>query len=156
VHEGGGPGRVADLFDTVPGVQGAGCAGVDDQPVLGEPQVLHGHAEQVPDGAVGAVAAEQQATGEGLGGAVRDEAGVYPDRPLRERVVDAVDRADLAAAALVDQRVPVDPVAQQRLQIGLVEHVGCGEAVVAGVELAAELGHDPVPRVEQAQSAAGS
>ena len=33
--------------------------------------------------------------------------------------------------------------------------LAAGEAVVAGLELAAELGHHPVPGIEQAQSAAG-
>jgi hypothetical protein len=155
VHEGGGAVRVADLLDPVPGVQGAGDAGVDNQPAFGEPQVPHGHAEQAPDGAVGAVAAEHQTTGEGLAGAVPNEAGTYPHRSPTERVFDAVDPVDLHTAPEVDQRVPVDLVEQQRLQVGLVEHVGRGEAVVTGPDVAAELGHHPVPGVEQAQPAAG-
>ena len=49
----------------------------------------------------------------------------------------------------------IDPGEQQLFQVGLVEHVGLREAVLAGLVVAAELGHHAVPGVEQAQSAAG-
>src|SRR5439155_1978399 len=52
VHEGGGPGGVAHLLDTVPGGERGAGADVDDQPAFGEPQVLHAHAEQAANGAV--------------------------------------------------------------------------------------------------------
>src|SRR5271165_574868 len=65
-HEGGGPGRVADLLHPVPGVQAVPGLDVDDQPAFGEAQVLHGDPGQLPDRAVGAVAAQHDPPGEGL------------------------------------------------------------------------------------------
>ena len=50
----------------------------------------------------------------------------------------------------------LDPGEQQFFQVGLVEHVGLREAVLAGLLVAAELGHHVVPGVQQAQSAAGA
>ena len=64
LHERGRPGGVADLLDAVPGLQPAGDPDVDDEPALGEAEVLHRQARQVPDRAPGAVAAQDQAAGE--------------------------------------------------------------------------------------------
>ena len=66
LHEGGGPGGVADLLHAVPGVQAALGPDVDDEPALGEAQVLHGDPGQLPDRAVGAVAAQHDRAGERL------------------------------------------------------------------------------------------
>ena len=51
--------------------------------------------------------------------------------------------------------MPLDPGEQQFFEVGLVEHVRLREAVLAGLVAAAELGHDAVAGVEQAQPAAG-
>ena len=51
--------------------------------------------------------------------------------------------------------MPLDPGEQQLFQVGLVEHVGLREAMLAGLVVAAELGHHAVAGVEQAQPAAG-
>src|SRR5580700_1026052 len=67
----------------------------------------------------------------------------------------AVYSGHLGPAAEVDQRMPLDPGEQQFFEVGLVEHVRLGEAVLAWLVVAAELGHDAVPGVEQAQPAAG-
>ncbi len=75
--------------------------------------------------------------------------------PTRAGGIVIVQPAHLGAAAEVDQRVPLDPGEHQLFQVGLVEHVGLREPVLAGLVAAAELGHDAVPGVEQAQSAAG-
>ena len=80
---------------------------------------------------------------------VRGYAGVYPDRVGGERARGAVQPADLGPAAQVDQRVLFDPGEQQFFQVGLVEHVRLREAVHAWLLVAAELGHDAVPGVEQ-------
>ena len=48
-----------------------------------------------------------------------------------ERAGGAVQPAHLGAAAEVDQRMPLDPGEQQLFQVGLVEHVGLREAVLA-------------------------
>ena len=71
------------------------------------------------------------------------------------RALGAVQPGHLGSAAEVDQRVPLDPGEHQLFQVGLVEHVRLREAVLAGLVVAAELGHHAVPGVEQAQSAAG-
>jgi hypothetical protein len=55
-----------------------------------------------------------------------------------------------------DQRVLHYPVQQELFEVGLVEHVRLREAVQADLVLAAELGHDAVAGVEQAQPAAGA
>ena len=57
-HRGGRPGRVADL--EVDRIEHARLVedDVDDEPVVEEPEVVHGDAEQVAHGAVGAVAAD--------------------------------------------------------------------------------------------------
>lgn len=112
-------------------------------------------ADQPPDGAVGAVAAEYQAAGEGAGGLVGHSAGVDAYRWGGQRAVGAVDRVDFDAAVQVDQGMLVDPLEEQGFQVGLVEHVGPGKAVVGRLGGAAELGHHPVPGVEQAQPAGG-
>ncbi len=83
------------------------------------------------------------------------DAGVYPDRVRGERVQGTVQPGHFGAAPEADQRVLVDPGEQQLFQVGLVEHVGLGEAVLAGQLITAELGHHEVPGVQQAQSAAG-
>ena len=155
VHEGGGPGGVADLLHAVPGVQAVLGLDVDHQPVLGEAQVLHGDPGQVPDGAVGAVAAQHDPAGERL--RLAADAGVDPDRGRGERAggIVVVQPGHLGAAAEVDQRVFLDPGEQQFFQVGLVEHVRLREAVFTALVLAAELGHDAVVGVEQPQPAAG-
>src|SRR4029453_4685294 len=156
VHEGGGTGRAAYLPDPLPRAQRGRGPDVDDQPAFGEPQVLHVDADQPPDGAVGAVAAEYQAAGEGAGGLVGHSVGVDVYRWGGQRAVGAVDRVDFDAAVQVDQGMLAHPLAQQGFQVGLVEHVGPGKAVVGRLGGAAELGHHPVPGVEQAQPAGGS
>ena len=64
LHEGRRPGRVAHLLYAVPGLQAAGHPDVDYQPALGEAEVLHSEADQVPDRAPGTVAAEHEAARE--------------------------------------------------------------------------------------------
>ena len=82
---------------------------------------------------------------------------MHPDRGRADRAggIVIIQPADLGAAAERDQRVPLDPGEHQLFQVGLVEHVRLREAVLAGLVVAAELGHDAVPGVQQAQSAAG-
>ena len=60
------------------------------------------------------------------------------------------DGVYLDAAVEVDQRVLGDSVEQQCVQVRLVEHVRCREAVDAGMGFAAELGQYAVLGVEQA------
>lgn len=50
--------------------------------------------------------------------------------------------------------MPPDPGEQERVQVGLVEHVGLREAVHPGPQVAAELGHHPVAGIEQTQPTA--
>ena len=154
LHEGGGAGGVADLLHAVPGVQAGLGLDVDHEPALGEAEVLHGDPGQLADRAVGAVAAQHDPAGERL--RLPGDAGVHPDRGRgRAGPWVAVQPGHLGAAAEVDQRVPLDPGEQQLFQVGLVEHVRLREAVLAGLVVAAELGHHAVPGVEQAQPAAG-
>ena len=87
--------------------------------------------------------------------AVRADAGADQDRRRVKLGLGTVQPDNLGPAAKVDQRVPGDPVKQERFQVGLVEHVRLREAVHPWVLVAAELGHDAVPGVEQAQAAGG-
>ena len=153
LHEGGGPGRVADLLHAVPGVQAGLGPDVDHEPALGEAQVVHGDPGQLPDRAAGAVTAQHEPAGERL--QVSGDAGVYPDRVRGERARGAVHPADLGPAAQFDQRVRLDPGEHQLFQVRLVEHVRLRETMLTGLVLPPELGHHAVPGVEQAQSAAG-
>jgi len=154
LHEGGGPGGVADLLRAIPGIEGGRGAYVDDQPSFGKPEVIHGDAGQLPYGAAGAVAAQHHGSGERhrLAGG---EAGVHPNWGRGERAEGAVHPEHLGSAPEVDKRVPGDPGEHQLFQVRLVEHVRLREAVHPGLLVAAELGHDAVPGVEQAQPAAG-
>ena len=79
---------------------------------------------------------------------------MHPDRGRAGGIV-IVQPVDLGAAAERDQRVLFDPGEHQLFQVGLVEHVRLREAVHAWLVVAAELGHDAVAGVEQAQPAAG-
>jgi hypothetical protein len=98
--------------------------------------------------------------------ALAADAGVHPDWPRgllgvcgegagARGAVRAVQRGHLGAAAERDQRMPLDPAGYQLFQVGLVEHVRLREAVLAGLVVAAELGHHAVAGVEQPQPAAG-
>lgn len=72
----------------------------------------------------------------------------HPDRA----VAVLLDADDLRPTAQFALRAPGEGVAQQPLQLGLVEHAGLRVAVMA-VLGAAELGHHPVPGVQQPQPA---
>jgi hypothetical protein len=48
LHEGGGPGGVADLLHAIPRVKAGIGPYVDDQPSFGKPQVFHGDPGQLP------------------------------------------------------------------------------------------------------------
>jgi hypothetical protein len=153
LHEGGGPGGVTDLLHAVPGIQAGAGADVDDQPSFGEAEIVHGDADQFPYGAAGAVAAQHCRPGERPRNP--GDTSMHPDRCTGKRAEGAVQPEHLAPAAEADQRVLRDPGEQQLFQVGLVEHVRLREAVLAGPPVAAELGHDPVPGIQQAQPAAG-
>ena len=153
VHEGGGPGGVADLFHAVPGVEPATDPDVNDQPPLGEPEVFHGDPGQVPDRAPRAVAAQYQASGERAHRLTRRQPRGHLDRGGGQRPGRIVIGKDLGPAAEADQRMLRNPGQQELFQVGLVEHVGLRVAVQPGL-VPAEFGHHPVLGVEQAQPAA--
>ena len=154
LHEGGRLRGVADLLHAVPGVQGRIGADVDDEPALGEPEVVHGDSGQLADRAVGAVAAQHVAAGECLLGRLTVEARAHLDRGAGDRAGRIVQPADFGPAAEVDQGVLFHPGQQELFQVWLVEHVRLREAVHADLVFAAELGHHPVAGVEQPQPAA--
>ena len=155
LHERGSPGRVADLLHAVPGIKAVLGLDVDHEPAFGEAKVLHGDPGQLPDGAVGAVAAQHDPPGERP--RLPGDAGVHPDRGRGERAggIVIVQPDHLGAAAQVDQRVRLDPGEHQLFQVGLVEHVRLREPVLPDLVLPVELGHHAVPGVEQPQPAAG-
>ena len=128
-HEGRCPRGVADLLDTAPGVERQVAAHVDDQPALGEAEVLHRDADQVPDRRAGPVAPEHRRGRERPRRAVQD-------RVHDRRACGPLQPYDVGAPVHHDQRVVQDPGEQKRLEIGLVEHVGEREAVVAAPGIA--------------------
>ena len=151
LHERGGPRGVADLLHAVPGIKAGLGPDVDDKPSFGEPKVVHGNPGQLPDRAVRAVAAQHHLPGEGP--RLLGDEGADLRRGPGERAGGVVKPADLDAAPQVDQRMPGDAGEQELFQVGLVEHVRLREAVRARLMVAAELGHDAVPGIKQAQPA---
>ena len=136
-HVGRRADRVADLVHALPlGEVGVGVH-VDHEPALGEPQVPHGGADRGPHDAVGAVAA-QHVLGVDLLRSV-------DEHPHPRSVLGHA--GDLGAAAERDGAVLLEVGAQDRLEVGLVEHVRLGVAVPA--RTSAELGQHAHVAVQQ-------
>ena len=114
-HHGGRPARVADLqVDRVEHprlVQND----VDDEPVVEEAEVLHGHLAQLPDRAVGAVAADDIAGSQRLAGGGLD----------RNALLVLCQAGDLHAAAHMDAHAS-GLLVEEGFQGGLVEHQRLG------------------------------
>ena len=132
--------RIAHLVDPAPRVQRGRAPDVHDEPALGEPQIGERGPDRGPHGAARAVAAEHR--GRGQAGAVT------------EHDTGAGHAGDLDTGPDVDPRVP-DGAAQQIVEVGLVEQVGCGMPVDTGARVAVERGEGPQPRVEQPQPGGG-
>ena len=138
---------VADLLDAVVDLERFGAVHVDDQPLLAEAEVLHRGADGRAGEAVGAVAAQHGVRphlGLGAGG----EVPVADPRPSRP-VVDLLDRDHLHVTAEGHLREFTQPLAQQALQLRLVEHVRLRMAVHLSGRIAGELGEHPPPGVDQ-------
>ena len=134
------PPRIAHLVDPAPRVERSRAPDVHDEPALGETQIGERGPDRGPHGAARAVAAEHR--GGGQAGAVT------------EHDPGAGHADDLDTGPDVDPRVP-DGAAQQIVEVGLVEQVGCGMPVDTGARVAVERGEGPQPRVEQPQPGGG-
>ena len=117
-HGGGGSGGVADL--QVEGVEHARFVeyDVDDEPVEEEPEVVDAEVGEPPDGAVGTVAADDEAC--------RDYRAIH--RGDRDAVRVLRESVDLDSAADVDRWQLYGALVEQRLEGRLVEHRRVGPA----------------------------
>src|SRR4029453_2720324 len=116
-HYGRGSSRVADL--DVQRVEHSRLVehDVDDEPVVEERLVLQRDPGQRPNGAVGAVTADDVPGAHRAGGAAHDDVVALVGEVRHGPTPPDVDPGDL-----------VDPGEQHRLQLGLGEHGGLGPA----------------------------